>query len=73
MDEFRDIPFDVVITVCDAAAETCPLWLGNGRRVHLGFPDPAKAMGTHTEVMAAFRAVRDAIAVKLPALLRSMT
>ena len=60
-DEFRGVAFDLVITVCDAAAEDCPLWLGQGRRVHHSFPDPAKATGTEEEIMQAFRTVRDAI------------
>lgn len=68
-DEFRTVPFDLVVTVCDDAAENCPVWLGKGRRVHLGFPDPAKATGTEVEVMEAFRTVRDDIALKVPALL----
>ena len=72
-DEFRTVPFDLVVTVCDSAAEECPVWLGPGKRVHLGFPDPAKASGTDDEVMAAFRAVRDDSAQKIPALLRSHT
>ncbi len=55
IDEFRNAKFDVVVTVCDSAAEECPLWLGKGKRTHIGFPDPAK--GT----LADFRAVRDAI------------
>lgn len=68
-DEFRNTPLDLVVTVCDSAAEECPLWLGPGRRVHVGFPDPAKAEGTDEEVMAVFRSVRDDIAQKIPALL----
>jgi arsenate reductase len=68
-DEFRDLPLDLVVTVCDSAAEECPLWLGPGRRVHMGFPDPANAKGTDDETMAVFRAVRDHIAQKIPALL----
>ena len=60
-DEFRGVAFDLVVTVCDAAAEDCPLWLGQGRRVHHSFPDPAKATGTDEEIMRAFRSVRDAI------------
>ena len=71
VDEFRDESFDLVVTVCDSAAEQCPLWLGQGRRTHLSFPDPAKATGTEEEVMAAFRRVRDDIATRIPALLQS--
>jgi arsenate reductase (thioredoxin) len=70
-DEFRGVPFDLVVTVCDDAAENCPVWLGRGRRVHLGFPDPVKATGSDAEVLAVFRQVRDAIAAQVPALLRS--
>ncbi len=55
VDEFRQAAFDVVITVCDSAAEECPLWLGQGQRVHIGFPDPAH--GTLDD----FRRVRDGI------------
>lgn len=52
---------DLVVTVCDDAAENCPVWLGKGKRVHLGFPDPAKVNGGDQEQLAAFRSVRDAI------------
>lgn len=58
---FREVPFDLVVTVCDSAVEECPLWLGEGRRVHLCFPDPAEATGTEAQVMAVFRQVRDDI------------
>ena len=68
--EYRDQPFDLVVTVCDAAAEDCPLWLGQGQRVHLGFPDPAKATGTEAEILTAFRRVRDDIGEQIPGLLR---
>ena len=64
--------FDLVVTVCDDAAENCPVWLGKGKRVHLGFPDPAKAEGTDEEQLAAFRSVRDAIARNVPELLGQM-
>lgn len=60
----NDLPtttFDRVITVCDDAAENCPVWLGQGKRVHIGFPDPAKATGTDEEIMDVFRVVRDDI------------
>ncbi len=60
-DEFRQTPLDLVITVCDDAAENCPLWLGQGRVTHISFPDPAKATGTEAEKTAVFRQVRDDI------------
>jgi len=69
VDVMRGVLFDLVVTVCDSAAEECPLWLGTGKRVHLGFPDPAKATGTDEEVMGAFRAVRDDILRQIPQLL----
>lgn len=69
-EECREVPFDLVVTVCDDAAEDCPVWLGPGRRVHLGFPDPAKAVGTEEEVLAVFRQVRDDIARRVPDLLK---
>lgn len=70
VDQFRTTPFDLVVTVCDSAAEECPVWLGQGKRAHLGFPDPAKAIGTDEEVMNVFRTVRDDMLVKIPDLLR---
>lgn len=70
-DEFRQMDFDLVVTVCDDAAENCPVWLGKGQRRHVGFPDPAKASGTEEEVMAVFRTVRDEINRKIPAVLES--
>jgi len=71
--EFRDVPFDLVVTVCDNAAENCPVWLGKGKRAHLGFSDPAQATGTEDEILAVFRAVRDEIAHQVPDLLRQWT
>ena len=67
--EFRQEPFDLVVTVCDAAAEDCPVWLGQGQRVHLGFPDPAAA--APEQQAHQFRAVRDAIQRQLLGYLRS--
>jgi arsenate reductase (thioredoxin) len=58
---YRDVDFDLVVTVCDSAAEECPVWLGKGKRVHHSFPDPAQAEGTDEEIMNVFRAVRDDI------------
>ncbi len=65
VDAFRDQDFDVVITVCDGARERCPVWLGRGRRVHIGFPDPAAVDGPEEARLAAFRAVRDAIRARV--------
>jgi len=62
---FRSETFDAVITVCDDAAENCPVWLGQGRRLHIGFPDPAQAEGSEAERMLVFRQVRDAIRARL--------
>jgi arsenate reductase len=59
VDEFQGTPFDLVVTVCDDAAENCPVWLGPGRRVHLGFPDPARAQGSRRRMLAVFRRVCD--------------
>ena len=43
VDEFKGVDFDLIVTVCDSAAEECPVWLGKGKRAHHSFPDPAKA------------------------------
>lgn len=67
--EFREINFDVVVTVCDDAAENCPVWLGREKVVHIGFPDPAKAGGTEDEKLAVFRQVRDDIRQQIVAYL----
>jgi arsenate reductase len=71
VEEYRDINFDLVVTVCDSASEECPVWLGRGRRLHHDFPDPAKATGSQEEILDQFRAVRDAIAREIPVLLGS--
>jgi len=73
VDEFRDAYFDLVITVCDGAAENCPVWLGNGRIYHIGFPDPARAIGSQAEQLAVFRQVRDAIREQVLGRLRKYT
>lgn len=61
MDEFWGQTFDLVVTVCDAAAEECPVWPGAGRKIHAGFPDPAHAAGSDEEILQVFREVRDDI------------
>lgn len=70
VDRFRGEAFDVVITVCDDAAENCPVWLGKGKRVHIGFPDPARAEGSDAEKMYIFRQVRDDIQSRILAYLQ---
>lgn len=65
VEQFRSQTFDLVITVCDEAAETCPLWLGQGAVTHIGFIDPAKATGTEAEQMAVFRQVRNELQARL--------
>lgn len=64
-DEFREVPFDLVVTVCDSAAEECPVWLGKGKRMHHSFPDPAL-----TDRMDDFRTVRDDIEREISQLLK---
>lgn len=70
-DEYRDMDFDLVVTVCDSAAEECPVWLGKGKRTHHGFPDPAHAEGTDEEIMNVFRTVRDDIEKEMIELLKA--
>ncbi|MCX8148962.1 MAG: arsenate reductase ArsC [Thermaurantimonas sp.] len=61
VDEYRNIDFDYVITVCDHAREVCPYIPSNAQQFHHNFKDPAKATGTEEEIMAEFRKVRDEI------------
>ena len=61
IDEYRDIEFDYVITVCDHAHETCPWFPASAEIVHHSFPDPAKATGSEEEIMAEFARVRGLI------------
>lgn len=61
INEYKDIPFDMVITVCDNAKESCPVFPSTAKKFHHNFPDPAKATGTEAEIMQQFRAVRDEI------------
>lgn len=61
VNEYANIDFDAVITVCDNANEACPYFPGKVERFHYNFPDPAKAVGTEEEVMNEFRKVRDMV------------
>jgi len=65
LDEFRDEAFDYVITVCDNANESCPVFPGPAKRIHWSFDDPAEATGSEAEIMAEFCRVRDQIHKKL--------
>ncbi len=70
VDELAGERFDLVVTVCDRAAEQCPMFPGDTEIMHISFPDPAKATGTEEEIMAVFRQVRDDIRDRLVPLLR---
>jgi arsenate reductase len=63
VDEYRDIDFDYVITVCDNAKERCPYFPTTAKKFHQNFPDPAKAKGTDEEILNEFRKVREMIKV----------
>jgi arsenate reductase len=65
VDRFLNQPFDIVITVCDDAAEACPAFPGARKRMHWSFPDPSKLTGTDEERYAAFVRVRDAIRARI--------
>jgi len=61
LDAFRDEVFDEVVTVCDRAQESCPVFPGGGMKRHQGFADPSVAKETEAEILATFRRVRDEI------------
>ena len=70
IDELPTKDFDLVVTVCDSAAEECPVWPGKaGRRVHHSFVDPAKAEGNDEELMQVFRRVRGEMSEVIPKIL----
>jgi arsenate reductase len=57
--------FDYVITLCGSANETCPLYIGGSRKMHIGFDDPTEARGTEEDILREFRRVRDEIKERL--------
>ena len=59
IDEYLNLDFDYVITVCDSAKELCPTFTSASKVIHKSFPDPAKAKGTDEEVLAVYTMVRD--------------
>ena len=70
LDEFINDKFDYVITVCDAANESCPYFPGAPTRIHWSFKDPSLAEGTDEERLRAFSRVRDEIAMRLRTLVQ---
>ena len=74
IEEFADEPpMDLVVTVCDEAAEECPYFPRARRQEHWGFPDPSRATGSEEEQMFVFREVRDGIAARIDAFLHHET
>lgn len=65
LDQFLAVPFDEVITVCDDAAEACPIFPGARNRQHWSIPDPSGVAGNETERLAAFRAARDELKARI--------
>jgi arsenate reductase len=65
IDLFLNRKFDYIITVCDNAKESCPVFPGNARYLHWSLKDPAAAKGTKEEKLAAFRKIRDKIQNKV--------
>ncbi|NGZ96723.1 MAG: protein-tyrosine-phosphatase [Nitrospira sp. WS110] len=65
VDAYVDQPFHYVITVCDRAQETCPVFPGAGNMLHWNFDDPAHAMGTYEQKLIVFRKTRDEIADRI--------
>jgi arsenate reductase len=61
IDEYYNIEFNYIITVCDNAKERCPYFPSKAQKFHYNFPDPAKAQGTEDKIMSEFRIVRDMI------------
>ncbi len=67
LEQYLGEAFDAVITVCDDANETCPVFLGAKRRQHWSFPDPSQATGTDEAQLDVYRRVRDAIRERIEA------
>jgi arsenate reductase (thioredoxin) len=70
VDRFVREAWDLVVTVCDSAAETCPAFPGHVERMHVSFPDPAGATGDEDQRLAVFRRVRDGIRDRLLSAIR---
>jgi arsenate reductase len=61
IDEYANIIFDIIITVCDNAKENCPYFPSNAKKIHQNFPDPSKFIGSETDKKSEFRRVREMI------------
>jgi arsenate reductase len=72
-EQFLEERFDYLITLCDEASQTCPVFSGEGERLHWPLEDPATAIGTIDERMMVFRKVRDEIKTKIEELLKSLS
>ena len=71
--EFKDVAFDLVVTVCDKARESCPVWFGKAEKLHKSFEDPphlAKEAKSEEEALAHYRRVRDEIRYFVAGLLK---
>ena len=73
VDEFAGQEFDYVITLCDNAAENCPVFPGRTHRIHWSFEDPAAVEGTEEERLEVFRRVRDQIIAKFSSWLKTLS
>lgn len=71
LEEFLDQSFDLVVTVCENAKESCPIFPGASQTLHWPFPDPADATGSDEEKLPVFRKVRDDIKTKIESYLQS--
>ena len=67
LDRYLGETFDAVITVCDQANESCPVFAGAKQRLHWSFPDPSQATGSEEEQLGVYRSVRDAIRARIEA------
>lgn len=73
IEQYLDREFDFVITVCDSAAESCPVFPGRAERIHWSFPDPAAVTGDESAVLQSFNDIRDGLEKKLTQWLSSVT
>ncbi|HEX6062222.1 MAG TPA: arsenate reductase ArsC, partial [Candidatus Limnocylindria bacterium] len=65
LDRYVDQQFDYVITVCDDANESCPIFPNAVHRIHWSLPDPSKATGTEEQQLAVYRTVREELRVRI--------